>query len=102
MALASKVGMSIATNLAMTGIAELMAPDPSTDQGGGDSNYLFNGANTNHAEGDPVPLLYGELRVPGRRISANIVNGKYINNNATVDSGNNMYILNHSKTEEKD
>jgi hypothetical protein len=79
-----------------------MAPDPSTDQGGGDSNYLFNGANTNHAEGDPVPLLYGELRVPGRRISANIVNGKYINNNATVDSGNNMYILNHSKTEEKD
>jgi hypothetical protein len=48
-----------------------------------------------------VPLLYGELRVPGRRISANVVNGKYINNNATIDSGNNMYILNHSRTEEK-
>ena len=101
MAALSKAGYVVAANLAMTGIAEIMAPDPATDGGGGDENYIFNGAATNHREGDPVPLLYGELRVPGRRISANIINGKYVNNNATVDSANHVYLLNHETKEEK-
>ena len=56
------VGM--ATNLAIMGLQQVMAPDPATDQEAPES-YLFNGAEQNVIEGDPVPLLYGRLRVPG-------------------------------------
>ena len=61
------IGTGIATNLAMSGLAEMMAPDPSVDQE--DEGYLFNGSERNIAEGLPIPLLYGELRVPGYPVS---------------------------------
>lgn len=64
---------SMALNLAMTGIQQLMAPDPSIDSDAPQS-YLFNGSQQNTIEGDPVPILYGELRVPGRPISFGVVN----------------------------
>tara|TARA_R110002153_G_scaffold190821_3_gene343696 strand:- start:378 stop:1088 length:711 start_codon:yes stop_codon:yes gene_type:complete len=60
----------LALNLAMTGLQQLMAPDPSVDNG--PDNYLFNGSGQNIQEGDPVPLLYGELRIPGRPVSVDI------------------------------
>lgn len=65
---------SLALNLAMTGIQQLMAPDPSTDSAAPQA-YLFNGSEQNIIEGDPVPILYGELRVPGRPIGFSIANG---------------------------
>lgn len=46
----------------------MMAPDPSTDSDQ-EKSYLFNGAEQNIVSGDPVPLLYGRLRVPGQPIS---------------------------------
>jgi len=58
----------LSLNLALTGIQQLMAPDPAVDDN--PTNYLFNGAEQTLAEGDPVPLLYGELRVPGRPVSS--------------------------------
>ena len=64
----------LATNLAITGIQQLMAPDPSVDKEEPDS-YLFNGAEQNIVEGDPVPVLYGRLRVPGRPISFDVTAG---------------------------
>jgi predicted phage tail protein len=67
---AGKATAMLALNLAMTGMQQLMAPDPSVDDGPED--YLFNGSGQNIQEGDPVPLLYGELRVPGRPVSINI------------------------------
>ena len=70
----------IAVNLALTGIQQLMAPDPATDQDE-PTNYLFSGEANNAKEGDPIPLLYGELRVPGRPISINIINGGRPGNN---------------------
>ena len=63
----------LAVSLALQGIQQLMLPDPSTD-GAGPKAYLFDGAATNFQEGDPVPLLYGELRVPGRPISFEVMN----------------------------
>jgi predicted phage tail protein len=60
-------------SLAMTGLQQIMAPDPSVDEQSPQS-YLFNGSQQNVIEGDPVPILYGELRVPGRPISFGIVN----------------------------
>lgn len=85
-AVAQKVGYALATNLALTGIQQIMAPDPATDQDE-PTNYLFSGDGNNAKEGDPIPLLYGELRVPGRPISVNIMNGGRPGNNNLGISG---------------
>jgi len=61
----------IALNLAMMGVMQAMAPDPATDADQ-ESSYLFNGAQQNIVQGDPVPVLYGKLRVPGQPISFEI------------------------------
>ena len=66
---AIKLGLgALAVNLGMAGITQLMAPDPATD-GDQEQNYLFNGNQQNIVEGDPVPVLYGRLRVPGQPIN---------------------------------
>lgn len=72
--LAVGAALTLSLNLAMTGIQQLMAPDPSTDSAAPQA-YLFNGSEQNIIEGDPVPILYGELRVPGRPIGFSIANG---------------------------
>lgn len=69
----ASLGYTLAINLALSGIQQLMAPDPETD-GETEESYLFNGSQQNIVEGDPVPVLYGELRVPGRPISFEILN----------------------------
>jgi len=78
-------GMMLGMSLAMAGIQQLMAPDPSVDESSPQS-YLFNGAEQNIIEGDPVPVLYGELRVPGRPISFAVANsGSTFSNNTSID-----------------
>lgn len=70
------IGMSLITmgvSLGMAGIQQLMAPDPSVDNQQ-DESYLFQGSGQNILEGDPVPVLYGKLRVPGRPISFEVKN----------------------------
>lgn len=78
-------GLMIATQLAIAGIMQLMAPDPATDSAAPQA-YLFNGSEQNIIEGDPVPILYGELRVPGRPISIGIINNTY-SYNANLNMG---------------
>ena len=73
------MALGVATNLALTGIQQIMAPDPSTDNRQGEDTYLFNGSEQNIIEGDPVPILYGELRIPGRPISFEILNEEFRN-----------------------
>ena len=72
-ALAAQAAAGIATNLAMSGIQQLMAPDPSVDEK--DEGYLFNGSEQNVTEGLPIPILYGELRVPGYPVSFELIKG---------------------------
>ena len=67
------IALSAGVNLAITGIAEMLAPDPSTDNDQ-DESYLFQGTGQTILEGDPVPVLYGQLRVPGRPISTQVRN----------------------------
>jgi predicted phage tail protein len=69
------MGYALAINLAITGIQQVMAPDPATDNSR--ETYLFNGSEQNIVEGDPVPVLYGELRVPGQPISFEILNNEF-------------------------
>jgi predicted phage tail protein len=80
---------SLAVNLALTGIQQLMAPDPATDQQN-EEGYLFTGDARNVVEGDPVPLLYGELRVPGLPISVEVLPNTTAANNYANHSGNYM------------
>lgn len=68
-----KIAALTAVNLAMTGIQQIMAPDPSVDNDQ-DESYLFQGTGQTLIEGDPVPVLYGKLRVPGRPISLQVRN----------------------------
>ena len=65
--------MMLASSLAMSGIGEIMAPDPATDADQ-QSSYLFNGSEKNVIEGDPVPVLYGKLKIPGQPVSFEITN----------------------------
>ena len=96
-ALASKTGMALAllsANLAIAGIQQIMAPDPAVDRES-PTNYLFSGGANNAREGDPIPLLYGELRVPGRPISIEVhtgrtSDGEYGVYNVTVDAAGNQ------------
>jgi|TARA_R110002074_G_scaffold47731_3_gene122313 predicted phage tail protein len=96
-ATASKAGMALAllsANLAIAGIQQIMAPDPSVDKES-PTNYLFSGGANNAKEGDPIPLLYGELRVPGRPISIEVhtgrtSDGEYGVYNVTVDAAGNQ------------
>jgi predicted phage tail protein len=102
------VAVGFTTSLAMQGIQQIMAPDPAVDQDA-PSNYLFSGGANNSVEGDPIPIMYGELRVPGRPISVDIAQGgnatyrggtQAMINNVVPDSANNANIA-QTQTQEK-
>ena len=67
------VAAGLAVNLALAGVQQIMAPDPAVDSDQ-DESYLFQGTGQTLVEGDPVPILYGKLRVPGRPISTQVRN----------------------------
>ena len=92
-----------AAQLALAGIQQIMAPDPAVDQDS-PTNYLFSGGASNAKEGDPIPLLYGELRVPGRPISVEVIQGRgsntgYLTDNTYLDANGNI-ITHHTNTAE--
>ena len=66
LSLAGSAVMMLGANLALMGLAEMSAPDP--DKTTDDPSYLFNGAENHIEQGQPVPLLYGELTVGGSPI----------------------------------
>ncbi len=55
---------SIAINLALGGISQLLAPGPETDKKQNEG-YLFNGPVNTMQQGMPIPVCYGELRIGG-------------------------------------
>ena len=76
----------LALNLAMVGFQQIMAPDPSVDSGPQEESYLFKGTGQIAIEGDPVPILYGRLRVPARPISMEIRNSSQAFTNVSATS----------------
>ena len=101
------MAIGFAAQLALAGIQQIMAPDPAVDQDN-PSNYLFSGGANNAVEGDPIPIMYGELRVPGRPISVDIAQGgnaiqrggtQAMINNVIPDSANNANIANTQSQE---
>lgn len=70
---AAGIMKGVALSLAIAGISEMMLPDPSVDGSlEDDRSYLFDGSSQNIIQGDPVPVLYGRLRVPGQPIGFEI------------------------------
>lgn len=65
----AQMGVFVATNLALTGISQILAPNPSVDGVEQNSGYLFGGPVNNVAQGMPVPLLYGQLIVGGMPVA---------------------------------
>jgi predicted phage tail protein len=64
---------SIGLNLIMAGVNELLMPKPDKGKAGG---AIFSGPVNNVKQGQPVPLLYGELIVGGSPISSTFTKAK--------------------------
>ena len=61
------IAASLAVNLALTGITQLLTSGPEVDEQ--KESYLFNGPVNTIKQGLPVPVLYGEMIVGGSPIS---------------------------------
>ena len=69
--------MMLGANLAIMGLTEMQAPD-----GGemvSDPSFLFNGANNNIEQGQPVPVLYGTMKIGGTPLSQGFKAGELKN-----------------------
>ena len=85
--------MTVGTSLMMAGVEQYLASDPvSANQKDG---YLFDGGSDNIAQGQPVPLLYGELLIAGTPISATMtttaINLTYLEYARDKDKYNNSF-----------
>lgn len=79
------VGMG--SSLVMQGIAEMMLPDPAVDNMEQNEAYIFQGSEQVLPEGFPVPVLYGELRVPGQPVTFDLENTSSMANNRQHSGG---------------
>ncbi len=61
--------MTLAVNLAISGVTQLMTKGPEMDSAESNQGYLFNGPVNTVQEGLPVPIAYGELVVGGAVIN---------------------------------
>ena len=74
---AGNMVMMLGANLAIMGLTEMQAPD-----GGemvSDPSFLFNGANNNIEQGQPVPVLYGTMKIGGTPLSQGFKAGELKN-----------------------
>jgi len=61
--------LGVAWGLALQGLGQLMAPDPSVDSAEANDEYLFGGPENTVAQNNAVPVLLGEMIVGGVLIS---------------------------------
>ncbi len=66
--------MMLGANLAIAGITEMSAPDAGDMTS--DPSFLFNGADNNIEQGQPVPVLYGTLKIGGTPVSQGFQTGE--------------------------
>ena len=79
--------MMMGTNLALQGIAELMAPDPSNDKD--EEGAMFSGPAQTVKHGQPVPICYGKMMVGGSPITFGFGVNKLEPTNGLVFSSDN-------------
>ena len=85
--------MMLGTNLALAGLTEMSAPDPGNMTS--DPSYLFNGAEQNIEQGQPVPVLYGKIKIGGSPIGQGFkpgaIKGLHITTQSSDGSINEYY-----------
>lgn len=86
---ASNIVLAVAVNLAIAGVNEVLMPRPDKGKPGG---AFFNGPINTIKQGQPVPVLYGELIIGGVPISINYTKRKinasgFVYNSATTVYG---------------
>jgi len=85
--------MTVGTALLMSGVEQFLADVP--DSAKQKEGYLFDGGTNNIQQGQPVPLLYGELLIPGTPISATMtttaINLTYLEYARDKDKYNNSF-----------
>lgn len=65
------LALSVAANLALAGITQLLSPGPEVDGPGENRDgYLFNGPVSRAPEGIVVPVVYGEVIIGGQPVSS--------------------------------
>jgi predicted phage tail protein len=67
--------IGLGASLALGGVMQMLSPQTAGLAGTGPDNgtsYYFNGPVNSSAQGEPVPLVYGRMRVGSRVISAGI------------------------------
>lgn len=74
----------LALNLAIVGLQQMLAPDPSVDDPDS-NNYLFNGPENTTVSGNPVPVLCGEMMIGGIVISSGSIGGFWANESTYVE-----------------
>ncbi len=91
--------MTVGSSLMMEGVTQYLTSDPvSANEKDG---YLFDGGSDTIAQGQPVPILYGELLIAGTPISATMtttaINLTYLEYARDKDKYNNSFrTFNHS------
>lgn len=82
---------SLGVNLALMGLMEMSAPEAGDMTS--DPSFLFNGAGKNIEQGQPVPVLYGQMKIAGTPINEGFapgtVNSYASSNYATTATGTN-------------
>ena len=74
---AGNMVLMLGTNLALVGLAEMQMPD--AGEMTSDPSFLFNGANSNIEQGQPVPVLYGTMKIGGTPLSQGFKAGELKN-----------------------
>lgn len=77
--------VALGANLGIMGITEMTAPDAGDMTS--DPSYLFNGADNNIEQGQPVPVLYGTMKIGGTSISQGFQTGELRGANFNYASG---------------
>lgn len=76
----SSVAYYGAVSLASQALNEVIAGGDALGDSIDQDDYLFKGSGAiNWKEGDPIPVLYGELRIPGFQTGINIANQRKLN-----------------------
>jgi len=74
---AGNMVLMLGTNLALVGLAEMQMPD--AGEMTSDPSFLFNGADSNIEQGQPVPVLYGTMKIGGTPLSQGFKAGELKN-----------------------
>jgi len=77
--------MMLGANLGIAGITEMSAPDAGDMND--DPSFLFNGADQNMEQGQPVPVLYGTMKIGGTPISQGFAAGELRDGKINLSSG---------------